>query len=986
MRLSSSISLGALAIGILALPFGPAAQAQTGDAPVSAQDGASSAQPAEADTFDTDTIFVLGSRLIGQVEAPQPALLELSEADIAAYGASSIADLIQALGPQVTSARGRGGGFPVILVNGVRIGSFRELRSYPPEAIEKFEVFPEEVALRYGYSADQRVINVILKRSYASFEIEGEYGQPFDGGYSTQDLEATYLRIAGDSRLNVNLGWNNSSTLTEAERGVIQSGGVPDLATDPDPALYRSLVADSAGLEATLNWTTKLGADHSLALNTTFERDDTLRLQGLDTVLLTDPDGNSVLRSFNADDPLSVDSRSKTFAGGATLTLNLGDWEVITTADASRSNSNSRIQRRVDTAALVAAAADGTLALDADLGNFANAGFDEARTNTTTANTLSTLRGRPLYLPGGDVSVTLDAGYNWNRIESEDTRNPGPQTLLKRGNVNAGANITIPITSRAEDFGAALGDISFNAGAGVDHLSDFGTLYDWNVGLSWGITESLTLSATYVDRDAAPSLGQLGNPEIATLNVPVFDLVNNETVLVTVISGGNPLLPAQSQKDWKLGAQWSLPFLENARFSVDYLRNSSQNVAAAFPVLTPAIEAAFPSRVTRDLAGNLVQIDQRPITLAAREEERLQFGFNVSGQIGAAAAQGGNGGAGARGGPAAGGPVGGPVGGFAGMPGAPAAAGTGAASPMAEGGPPAGFRPNPEAVARMRATFCEGDGTLLRTQLNAAIRAAASGGEPPRDASGQPVNFPPQLLERLAGEDGVIDEQEFANLREQACADPAEAQGQGGGFAMGGAPAGGPPAAGPPAGGPPAGAGGGGGGGIPGMGRFGGGGGAAGRWFVNLQYNLELRNDVLVAPGGPVLDLLDGDALSGGGQARHSGNLRVGTFYNGYGLIWNGTYTGKSRINGTGLPGSTDLTFNDYFTLNVRSFVDLGQRTKLVEAIPFLAGSRISFDVDNIFNARPRVTDSAGLVPLRYQPFLIDPVGRSFEIEFRKLF
>lgn len=984
MRLSPSISLGALAVGILTLPLAPAAQAQTDGAPLTAQDGASSAQPAEADTFDTDTILVLGSRLIGQVEAPQPALLELSEADIAAYGASSISDLIQALGPQVTSARGRGGGFPVILVNGVRIGSFRELRSYPPEAIEKFEVFPEEVALRYGYSADQRVINVILKRSYASFEIEGEYGQPFDGGYSTQELESTYLRIAGDSRLNVNLGWTNSSTLTEAERGVIQSGGVPDLATDPDPALYRSLVADSASLEGTLNWTTKLGADHALALNATFERDDSLRLQGLDTVLLTDPDGNSVLRSFNADDPLSVDNRSKTLAGGATLTLNFGEWEVITTADASRSNSNSRIQRRVDTAALVAAAADGTLALDADLGNFADAGFDEARTNTTTANTLSTLRGSPLYLPGGDVSVTLDAGYNWNRIESEDTRNPGLQTLLKRGNANAGANITIPITSRAEDFGAALGDISFNAGAGVDHLSDFGTLYDWNVGLTWGITEALTLNATYVDRDAAPSLGQLGNPEIATLNVPVFDLVNNETVLVTVISGGNPLLPAQSQKDWKLGAQWELPFLENARFSVDYLRNSSQNVAAAFPVLTPAIEAAFPGRVTRDLAGNLVQIDQRPITLAAREEERLQFGFNVSGQIGSAAPQGGNGGAAARGGPAAGGPVGGPVGGFAGMPGAPAPSGTGADA----GGPPAGFRPNPEAVARMRATFCQGDGEALRTQLNAAIRAAASGGEPPRDANGQPVNFPPQMLERLAGEDGVIDEQEFANLRDQACADPAQAPAEGGGFAMGGAPAGAPPAAGPPAGGPPAAAGGGGGGGMPfpGMRGMGGGGGAAGRWFVNLQYNLELRNDVLVAPGGPVLDLLDGDALSGGGQARHSGNLRVGTFYNGYGLIWNGTYTGKSRINGTGLPGSTDLTFNDYFTLNVRSFVDLGQRAKLVEAIPFLAGSRISFDVDNIFNARQRVTDSAGLVPLRYQPFLIDPVGRSFEIEFRKLF
>ena len=54
--------------------------------------------------------------------------------------------------------------------------------------------------------------------------------------------------------------------------------------------------------------------------------------------------------------------------------------------------------------------------------------------------------------------------------------------------------------------------------------------------------------------------------------------------------------------------------------------------------------------------------------------------------------------------------------------------------------------------------------------------------------------------------------------------------------------------------------------------------------------------------------------------------------------------------------------------------------------MPFLKGSRIGFAVDNLFDTRQRVTDSAGAVPLRYQPFLIDPIGRSFEIEFRKVF
>ena len=36
--------------------------------------------------------------------------------------------------------------------------------------------------------------------------------------------------------------------------------------------------------------------------------------------------------------------------------------------------------------------------------------------------------------------------------------------------------------------------------------------------------------------------------------------------------------------------------------------------------------------------------------------------------------------------------------------------------------------------------------------------------------------------------------------------------------------------------------------------------------------------------------------------------------------------------------------------------------------------------------AHQKVTDQNGVVPLRYQPYLIDPNGRSFSVSFRKLF
>ncbi|WAT18845.1 TonB-dependent receptor plug domain-containing protein [Aurantiacibacter sp. MUD11] len=936
-------------------------------------DGPATGPAPEVEEDDVNTILVLGARLVGQVDAPEPPILELDEADIAAYGAGSIAELLQALGPQVNSSRGRGGsggfgggGGPVILVNGVRISSFRELRSYPPEAIERTEVFSEDVAQRYGYSPDQRVVNFILKDNFSSREIEVEYGQPFDGGYSTQEVEGTYLRIDGPSRLNLNLEWDNSSMLTEAERDIVQAdGSLPDLATDPDPAEYRSLVADSAGVEATVNWSTRLGqAGNSLSLNATYEREDSLRLQGLDIVLLTDDQNNTLRRTFNEEDPLTVDRRSETYAMGSTVNLQLGEWEVTGTLDGTYVDSISRTGRRVDTTALVADAAAGLIAIDGDLGTFAEAGVDESLTDTYTFNALSTARATPIFLPAGDISVTLDAGYRWNRIESSDTRALAADIGLSRSRVFGGANVAIPLTSRDEEVVGAVGDITLNLNVGVDYLSDFGTLTDWTAGVTWGVTDTITFTANHINREVAPSLSQLGNPAIATPNVPVFDILNNETVLATVITGGNPNLPAQDQSDWKFGVIWELPFIDGGSVSVDYYDNHSTNVTASLPVLTPEIEAAFPDRVTRDATGQLIQVDERFITFAERDERRLQFGLNLSGRIG-----GESEGRGGRGGPP-GGAAGGPP---------PGAFGGGQGGATGQGGPP-----NAERFQAMRATFCETEPDQLADLFNRAIAAQAAGEEPPVGPDGQPIAIPPQMLERLTGENGQVDPERFAAIRERICSadGPPQFAGQGG---PQGGPPGGPPQAGQ--GGPPAGGGRGRGGFRGGFGPFGGSGGPpSGRWFLNLNYTLELENTVLIAPGLPRLDLLDGDALTGGGEPRHAASARAGVFYDGFGLISFANYTGSSRIEGSSQPGSTDLYFDDIVTFNLRAFADLGRRQGLVEQVPFFENTRIGIGIDNLFDARQRVTDSNGDTPQRYQPLLLDPVGRSFEIEIRKLF
>ncbi|HSJ78927.1 MAG TPA: hypothetical protein VK913_09370, partial [Erythrobacter sp.] len=81
-------------------------------------------QTASGNAVSSGEIIVSGRRLKGQLMVEQAPLLQLDEEAIAAEGVTSISDLIAQISAQTGSARGRGGGGqPVILLNGIRIGS-----------------------------------------------------------------------------------------------------------------------------------------------------------------------------------------------------------------------------------------------------------------------------------------------------------------------------------------------------------------------------------------------------------------------------------------------------------------------------------------------------------------------------------------------------------------------------------------------------------------------------------------------------------------------------------------------------------------------------------------------------------------------------------------------------------------------------------------------------------------------------------------------
>jgi hypothetical protein len=259
---------------------------------------------------------------------------------------------------------------------------------------------------------------------------------------------------------------------------------------------------------------------------------------------------------------------------------------------------------------------------------------------------------------------------------------------------------------------------------------------------------------------------------------------------------------------------------------------------------------------------------------------------------------------------------------------------------------------------QFRAKLCADDGLEFLNRLVAAV-------EKGEDVSDILPGFDSErferMLSRVRDDNGEISQERLAQFRERMCsADGPPGGGQRGG--PGGAQRGGP------------------GGGNPFDRR----GFSGWRYFVNLNHTIELENEILIAPGVPVLDQLDGDATGAFGQPRHSTRLEAGLFGKGIGFRLSGRYTGETRINGSGLPGSSDLFFDDFTRFDLRVFGNVGELVGKNEGL--LQNFRVSFRVDNIFDTRRDVRDENGDTPINYQPFLIDPVGRYVGIDLRKLF
>jgi iron complex outermembrane receptor protein len=583
---------------LAALLAGTMPAALQGQQPAPADQAAAAAQAPEDPADDPEAedegeeIVVTGQRPRGSVIGDIPAEIQLNRRDIRALGAGSIAELLEALAPQTGSNRGRGGERPVTLVNGQRISGFAEIRDLPPEAIERIDILPEEVALKYGYRADQKVVNFVLRRRFRAITAETGAGLATAGGRATYGADVNMLRINRKGRLSLDGEYQHADALFESERDVIQASPNPLF----DIGEFRTLMprTDSLALGGTFN--RALSLTTSATANARFEANSSSGFLGV-------PSGSTV--------PRGLERENDSLSGHLGIAVNgmIAPWRWSFTGNYDRANSETY----TDTAA----------------------GRDRSIVDTQSANAELVANGSLFKLPGGDVSTTLKADFETRSLDSEAGRGGvSQQRELSRNRGGVQANVDVPIASRRRAFLSEIGNLSVNLNAALDHFSDFGTLRTLGYGLNWSPVSEATLIFSVTDEDGAPSMQQLGDPVVLTPGARVFDFLRGETVDITRLEGGNPDLAADNRRVMKLGLTLKPLADEDLTLRADYTDSRTRNPIASFPTATAEIEAAFPDRFVRDSEGRLLRIDVRPVNFLRSDRKDLRWGFNFSKRIG----------------------------------------------------------------------------------------------------------------------------------------------------------------------------------------------------------------------------------------------------------------------------------------------------------------------------------------------------------------
>ncbi len=528
----------------------------------------------------------------GQTSGGIAPLLQLSPAELESYGVDTLSDLVDALKPMTRSSRSDQ--TPVVLINGHLAGQV-EFDNLPREAIERVEVLPETVALQYGFSENQRVLNFVLREHYRAMPTRVTESGATEGGDRTIAGDASLVRLEDEARITLLASYWDNAWLHDSDRGIDLPDSY-DRTLQPDKSegkiagtVSRSILGVSSSLEASLDIIS------------------TKTLQGAAELGDSTPD---------LADPLRQGTRQTTARLAGQLTGQLGHfvWGATSSYVHIRSPSSSDIGLD-EAGSLLVDHADSTL----------NAG-----------NLQLSLSGPVAALPAGPIVANAKFGFQYQGFDTEDAYPGAPQTHsnLIRSVRSGSFNASVPIASRDRGILPTLGDLSGTVNVALDNVANFGALWSSSYGLDWMAIEKVHFNAIFTDHETAPTVQQVQAPPVYTPNVEMFDFVTGQTVYVTTISGGTGDLRAADDRVASFGLSLG-PFLGKTVFSAHYEQNRIRNAIGALPPLTADVELAFPERFVRGPQGALLEVDDRWINLQRQNLDDLKWGFNVWVPLGA---------------------------------------------------------------------------------------------------------------------------------------------------------------------------------------------------------------------------------------------------------------------------------------------------------------------------------------------------------------
>ncbi|MEL6569562.1 MAG: hypothetical protein AAFQ22_14195, partial [Pseudomonadota bacterium] len=152
---------------------------------------------------------------------------------------------------------------------------------------------------------------------------------------------------------------------------------------------------------------------------------------------------------------------------------------------------------------------------------------------------------------------------------------------------------------------------------------------------------------------------------------------------------------------------------------------------------------------------------------------------------------------------------------------------------------------------------------------------------------------------------------------------------------------------------------------------------------LSLVHRWVIENEAKFVEGGPTFDLLGGDGFETLiPAAKHLVDFSYYRWNQGWGIYMGLQYRSASELR----TSAGTLDFSDTLRAVLSLSYELNYADDLLDALPILEETRLTFGVANALDSITQVQDLNGQTPLLFQEDLIDPVGLGWRVELRKRF